>query len=94
MITQGKSKVLKEIQRFIINYKEKAKQHQYHTNDDLKCYKRIYVLAELFPVDKKYQRDLPEIEWQIKQLWLLYYYYKQRIDGKNLKYKQIVIKYS
>lgn len=94
MITQAKSKVLEEIHRFILNFKAKAKQHQYHNNDDLKCYKRIYALAELFPVDEKYRRDLPEVEWQIKQLWLLYFYFKQRIEGKNLKYKQIVVKYS
>ena len=56
--------------------------------------KRIYAIALVFPVNEKYHRDIPEIEWQIKQLWLLYYYYKQRIDGKNLKYNQIVIKYS
>ena len=94
MITKGKTKVLREIETFILRYKEKAKEHQYHNNDDVKCYKRIYALAELFPVNDKYQRRLSEIEWQIKQLWLLYYYYKQRIDGKNLKYNQIVIKYS
>ena len=94
MITKGKTKVIREIETFILRYKEKAKEHQYHNNDDVKCYKRIYALAELFPVNEKYQRRLPEIEWQIKQLWLLYYYFKQRIDGKNLKYNQIVIKYS
>ncbi len=94
MITKGKTKVIREIETFILRYKEKAKEHQYHNNDDVKCFKRIYALAELFPVNDKYHRKLPEIEWQIKQLWLLYYYYKQRIDGKNLKYNQIVIKYS
>ena len=94
MITEGKTKVIREIETFILRYKEKAKEHQYHNNDDVKCYKRIYALAELFPVNDKYQRRLPKIEWQIKQLWLLYYYYKQRIDGKNFKYNQIVIKYS
>ena len=94
MITEGKTKVIREIETFILRYKEKAIEHQYHNNDDVKCYKRIYALAELFPVNDKYQRRLPKIEWQIKQLWLLYYYYKQRIDGKNFKYNQIVIKYS
>ena len=94
MITKGKTKVIREIETFILRYKEKAIEHQYHNNDDVKCYKRIYALAELFPVNDKYQRRLPKIEWQIKQLWLLYYYYKQRIDGKNFKYNQIVIKYS
>lgn len=94
MITEGKTKVIREIETFILRYKKKAKEHQYHNNDDVKCFKRIYALAELFPVNDKYHRKLPEIEWQIKQLWLLYYYYKQRIDGKNLKYNQIVIKYS
>lgn len=94
MITKGKNKVLKEIKTFILLYKEKAEAHHYHTNDDLKCYKRIYAIAELFPVNKEYKRSLPKIECYIKELWLLYYYFKQRIDGKNLKYKQIVIKYS
>ena len=94
MITKGKTKVIREIETFILRYKEKAEEHEYHNDDDVKCYKRIYALAELFPVDEGYDRRLPEIEWQIKELWYLYYYYKQRIEGKNIKYKQIVIKYS
>ena len=94
MISKGKQKIIRDIEVFIINYKVKAKQHRYDATDDIKCYKRIYAIAEVFPVNKKYRRNIPQIEWQIKQLWLLYYYYKQRINGKNLKYNQIVIKYS
>jgi hypothetical protein len=48
----------------------------------------------VFPVNEKYKRNIPEIEWQIKELWYLYYYFKLRIEGKNLTYSQIVTKYA
>jgi|TARA_R100000278_G_scaffold115812_2_gene94936 hypothetical protein len=94
VISKGKQKIIRDIEVFIINYKAKAKQHRYDATDDIKCYKRIYAIAEVFPVNKKYRRNIPEIEWQIKELWYLYYYYKFRIDGKNLRYSQIVTKYA
>ena len=94
MISKGKQKIIRDIEVFIINYKAKAKQHRYDATDDIKCYKRIYAIAEVFPVNKKYRRNIPEIECQIKELWYLYYYYKFRIDGKNLRYSQIVTKYA
>lgn len=94
MISKGKQKIIREIEVFILKYKIKAKKHRYDANDDIKCFKRIYALAEVFPVNKKYKRNIPEIEWQIKELWYLYYYYKLRIDGKNLTYSQIVTKYA
>tara|TARA_A100001201_G_scaffold7706_2_gene12242 strand:- start:73 stop:357 length:285 start_codon:yes stop_codon:yes gene_type:complete len=94
VISKGKQKIIRDIEVFIINYKVKAKQHRYDATDDIKCYKRIYAIAEVFPVNEKYKRNIPEIEWQIKELWYLYYYYKLRIDGKNLRYSQIVTKYA
>ena len=86
--------VIRNIEIFIANSKIKAKNHKYDANDDYKCYKRIYAIALVFPVNEKYHRDIPEIEWQIKELWYLYYYYKYRIDGKNFTYSQIVTKYA
>ncbi len=93
MISKGKQKIIRSIETFILKYKVKAKRHRYDANDDIKCFKRIYVIATVFPVNEKYYRNIPEIEWQLKQLWYLYYYYKYRIDGKNLTYSQIVSKY-
>ena len=94
MISKGKQKIIREIEVFILKYKVKAKQHIYDANDDVKCFKRIYVIAEIFPVNEKYKRNMPEVEWQLKELWYLYFYFKHRIDGKNLSYRQIVIKYA
>lgn len=94
MITKGKQKIIRSIELFIIKYKKKAKQHKYDATDDIKCYKRIYAISLIFPVNDKYYRDVPQIEWQLKELWYLYYYFKYRIDGKNLTYSQIVVKYA
>ena len=93
VINTSKKKIIKQIQIFIIKYKHKANKHDYHHFDDVKCFKLIYALAHFFPVNKKYQRNIPEIESLIQQLWLLYFYFKHRIDGKNYSYKQIVNKY-
>ena len=90
----NKKKLFDVFEKFIIENKHKAKQGLFDYNDDYETFKMIYAIAELFPVNKEYKRSLPKIECYIKELWLLYYYFKQRIDGKNLKYKQIVIKYS
>ena len=53
----------------------------------------IYALADLFPVDDKYFRDEPEVEQQLKELWYLYFFFKHSIDGKCIKYSNIVKKY-
>jgi|TARA_R110001583_G_scaffold57660_3_gene172432 hypothetical protein len=93
VISEGKQKVISEIERFIVTYKIKAKNYHYHFNDDKKCFKRIYALADLFPVDEDYHRNVKQIEWQLKELWYLYFYFKHRIDGNKYTYTQIVIKY-
>ena len=48
MISKGNQKIIREIEVFILKYKIKAKQHIYDANDDVKCFKRIYVIAKLF----------------------------------------------
>ena len=53
----------------------------------------IYALAELFPVDDKYYRNEPEVEKFFKQLWYLYYFFKESIEGNQVKYSNIVAKY-
>jgi len=93
VISDSNKKILTQIELFISKYKHKANKHEYHNYDDLKCYKRIYAIAHVFPVNKKYKRNMPHVETLLKQLWLLYFYYKFRIDGKNYSYKQIVNKY-
>ena len=90
----GKQKVIRNIETFILHYKIKAKKHRYDANDDYKCFKRIHAISILFPVNDKYERNMPEIEWQLKELWYLYFYYKHRQEGKNNTYSQIVTKYA
>ena len=53
----------------------------------------IYALAELFPVDDNYFRDEPKVELFLKELWYLYFYFKESIDGNKVKYSNIVAKY-
>ena len=62
MISKGKQKIIRSIETFILKYKVKAKRHRYDANDDIKCFKRIYVIATVFPVNEKYYRNIPEIE--------------------------------
>ena len=78
---------------FIDENKLKAKAGFYSYNDDYKTYQMIYALAELFPVDDKYYRNEPEVEKFFKQLWYLYYFFKESIDGNKVKYSNIVAKY-
>lgn len=94
MKLKGNQKIIRDIELFILHYKQKAKLHRYDANDDYKCFKRIHAISIVFPVDKKYQRDLPEIELQLKELWYLYFYFKHRQEGKNHSYSQTVAKYA
>lgn len=94
MISNGNKKIIRNVKLFIVKYKLKAKRHRYDYNDDLKCFKMIYVIATVFPVNDKYYRNIPEIELQLKDLWYLYFYYKYRINGQNHTYSQIVSKYA
>tara|TARA_R100001463_G_scaffold71715_2_gene125567 strand:+ start:2593 stop:2877 length:285 start_codon:yes stop_codon:yes gene_type:complete len=94
VISKGKQKIIQNINVFILKYKAKAKEHCYNANDDIKCFKRIYVISIVFPVNENYKRNISQVEWQLKELWYLYFYFKHRIEGKNLTYRQIVIKYA
>ena len=89
-----KKEELFEIFRKYIKYqKSKAKAGLYDMDDDIRTYKMIYALAELFPVDDNYFRDEPKVELFLKELWYLYFYFKESIDGNKVKYSNIVAKY-
>ena len=89
-----KKEQLFEIFRKYIKYqKSKAKAGLYDMDDDIRTYKMIYALAELFPVDDNYFRDEPKVELFLKELWYLYFYFKESIDGNKVKYSNIVAKY-
>ena len=89
-----KKEQLFEIFRKYIKYqKSKAKAGLYDIDDDIRTYKMIYALAELFPVDDNYFRDEPKVELFLKELWYLYFYFKESIDGNKVKYSNIVAKY-
>lgn len=89
-----KKEQLFEIFRKYIKYKKsKAKAGLYDMDDDIRTYKMIYALAELFPVDDNYYRNEPKVEQYMKELWYLYYFFKESIDGNKVKYSNIVAKY-
>lgn len=94
MIPRGKDKVILEIEDFIKHKKKKAEKNLYDFHDDLECYKMIYALAECFRVDENHKRNNLKIEILIDQLWVLYYYFKNNIDGNRINYNNIVNKYS
>ena len=50
----------------------------------------IYAISILFPVDENYNRNEPKVEKCLKDLWFLYFYFKYRIDGYDVKYVNIV----
>lgn len=62
-------------------------------NDDIETFKMIYALSELFPVDEYYQRNEPQVEIYLKELWYLYFFFKESIQGNPVKYSNIVSKY-
>ena len=62
-------------------------------DDDYKTFKMIYAIAELFPVNDKYYRNEPKAEQHLKELWYLYFFFKESIDGNKVKYSNIVAKY-
>lgn len=79
--------------RYIRHQKNKAKAGKYDYGDDVETYKMIFALAELFPVNDKYYRNEPKVELFFKELWYLYFYFKESIDGNKVKYSNIVAKY-
>ena len=90
---KNKKILLSKIQTFITKNKTKAKEDLYNFDDDYKTFRMIYALASLFPVDDEYNRNEPEVEKQLKELWYLYFFFKHKIEGKNIKYSNIVKKY-
>ena len=54
----------------------------------------IYAISVIFPVNKKYHRNIPVVEKCLRDLWYLYFYFKYRIDGYDVKYVNVVKKYS
>ena len=38
-------------------------------------------------------QTLCEVEIYLKELWYLYFFYKEKINGQNVKYSSIVAKY-
>ena len=98
MKLRGKEKILSEIRKFIKKYTKKAKrgynQILVGETDDVKCYKMIRVIAELWPVDSKQREETPEVEILLDKIWVLYFFFKQNIDGKKTNYINIVNKYS
>tara|TARA_Y100001937_G_scaffold90896_2_gene123048 strand:- start:880 stop:1161 length:282 start_codon:yes stop_codon:yes gene_type:complete len=92
-VRKNKNQLLKISREYINKKKRKAKIGDYSNYDDYETYKMIYALADLFPVDDKYFRDEPEVEQQLKELWYLYFFFKHSIDGKCIKYSNIVKKY-
>ena len=65
--------------RYIRHQKNKAKAGKYDYGDDVETYKMIFALAELFPVNDKYYRNEPKVELFFKELWYLYFYFKESI---------------
>ena len=91
---KGKDKIIKEIQEFIKHKRQKAIKNLYDYHDDLECYKMIYAPAECFRVDENHKRNNEKVEIMIDDLWVLYYYFKNNIDGKKTNYNNIVNKFS
>ena len=96
MKLKGKQKALAEIKNFISKYTKIAKRGYVKKDEteDVKCYKIIYAIAELFPTESEDRRKNPEIEILLDKAWVLYFFFKQNIDGKKTNYVNIVNKYS
>lgn len=91
---KNKKLLIKEIEDFIHIYKLRAKRDYYYDDYDVRCYKMIYAISVIFPVNKKYHRNIPVVEKCLRDLWFLYFYFKYRIDGYDVKYVNVVKKYS
>ena len=88
-----KEQLFEIFSEYIKHQKSKAKAGFYEYDDDIVTYKMIYALAELFPVDKNYYRNEPQVEQYLKELWYLYFFFKESIEGNKVKYSNIVSKY-
>tara|TARA_R100000654_G_scaffold54086_1_gene80221 strand:- start:644 stop:925 length:282 start_codon:yes stop_codon:yes gene_type:complete len=92
-VRKNKEELFLIFQDFINQQKLKAKAGDYDYDDDYKTFKMIYAIAELFPVNDKYYRNEPKAEQHLKELWYLYFFFKESIDGNKVKYSNIVAKY-
>ena len=92
-VRKNKDQLFDIFEKYIRHYKNKAKAGKFDFEDDIETYKMIYALAELFPVDSKYYRNEPKVELYMKELWYLYFFFKENIDGNQVKYSNIVAKY-
>lgn len=90
---KNKKELFLIFENYISHNRKKAKAGIFNDNDDILTYKMIYALAELFPVDEKYDRNEPEVEKYLKELWYLYFYFRENIKGKKIKYSNIVSKF-
>lgn len=90
---RNKNQLLEIFNKYITHQKNKAKAGKYNLDDDLETYKMIFALAELFPVDEKYYRNEPKVELYLKELWYLYFFFKENSRGNKVKYTNIVSKY-
>jgi hypothetical protein len=93
-VRKHKHKLIKQFEDFIHTYKLRAKRDYYFDDYDVRCYRMIYAISILFPVDENYVRNEPKVEKCLKDLWFLYFFFKYRIDGYDVKYVNIVKKYS
>ena len=92
-VMRNKEQLFEIFNKYIRHQKNKAKAGKYDYGDDVETYKMIFALAELFPVNEKYYRNEPQVEIYLKELWYLYFFFKESIDGHNVKYSNIVVKY-
>ena len=93
MKPKGRKKIVCEILIFIKTNKIKAKENQIiYANDDYKCYKRIKALADLFPYNENHKR-CKLVNKMIRDLWILYYFYKNNLDNRKINYENIKKKY-
>jgi len=92
-VRKNKKKIFQIFKLYIEHNKKKAKLGLFNYDDDIETYKMIYALAELFPVDDKYYRNEPQVELFFKDLWYLYFFFKESIEGNKVKYSNIVAKY-
>ena len=90
---KNKTKLFEIFEKYITHNRRKAKAGLYDYYDDIETFKMIYALAELFPVDENYQRNEPQVEKFLKELWDLYFFFKESIQGNKVKYSNIVAKY-
>jgi len=93
-VRKHKKELFEQFESFIRRYKYQAKKDFFLSDYDVRCYRMIYAISILFPVDENYNREEPKVDKFLKDLWFLYFYFKYRIDGYDVKYSNIVKKFS